>query len=86
MKRKLFLIIGKCSDWPINVFIFQQSCMWPSVREHQSVHTKITIMNLFTMISTVVVDASSVRSLPVQDGMIAPFPDKSAAHELMFME
>ena len=57
--------------------------MWSSVRIHKSIHTEITIMYCFSMISAIVILRLSVFRLIMRNRMIAPLPYKSATHAVI---
>ena len=78
-------IIGNNSCWPINVLVFQKSCMYFSVRIYQSIHAEITIMDLFAMITSISINGLSVLSDSMSNRMVTPFPDKAAAQFIVVL-
>ena len=54
--------------------------MWNPVRRHQSVHTEISVMKLFPKVSAIKKACFGFYC------MIAPFPDKAAAHSIISVD
>ena len=80
------LIKGFHSDRTVNIFVFHQACVRSAVRIYQTVHAEVAVMYFFAVVTAVVVHCSAVFCLTFIDCMIAPFPYKAAAHDIIFME
>ena len=80
------LIIMKYSCRSVYVFVFLQTDMWLSVRIYQSVHTEVSIVDLFPVIAAIIVNSFSIFSSALINRMVAPLPDKSAAKCIIFLD
>ena len=63
---------------PGHIFQFQKSRMRSPVRIHQPVHTEIPVVKLLAEIAAVGEFIPAIRRFPHIDGVVAPFPYKSA--------
>ena len=80
-----FFIIGNNSYRTIYILVFQQSCVYSSVRIYQSIHTEIAVMDLFSMISSISIDCLSILGSTMSNCMVTPFPDKTTTHFIVVL-
>ena len=66
-------------QWPMDVFVFQKACMRRPVGIYQAVEAEVAVMLQFSVIASVPVHGFSILSHPLENGVITPFPDKTAA-------
>ena len=60
--------------------------MRSTVWEHQTIHTKISIVKFFIVVATIIINGFTAFRFSVGNGMITPFPDKSSAHTVVFLD
>ena len=80
------LIIRYNTHRTVHILIFKQSCMWCTIRVHQSIHTEISIMDCLAVIAAIIIFRLSIFRLSVRNRMIAPLPDESATHPRIFLD
>ena len=80
------LIIRYNTHRTVHILIFKQSCMWCTIRVHQSIHTEISIMDCLAVIAAIIIFRLSIFRLSVRNRMIAPLPDESATHPCILLD
>ena len=81
-----FLVVGNYPCRAVHIFIFQQTGMRGTIRVYQTIHTEIAIMDLLPMIPAVIINGLSILCFSMCNGVIAPLPDKAAAHPVKFLD
>ena len=72
------LVIGHHTGRPIHVLELQQTGVGAAVGKNKAIHTEISVMRPFTVVSTVVEDGTAILRFPFIDSVIAPFPEETA--------
>ena len=82
----ILLIKGYDPGRPEDIFKFQQACVEPPVRIDQTIHTEISVMRIFPMVAAVCVFLLSLNRPAHINSMVTPFPDKSSAELVIFLD
>ena len=80
-----FFVIGNNPCRAVYILVFQQSCVYCSVRIYQSIYTEIAIMNFFAMVAPISIYSLSILGNAMSNRMVTPFPDKAAAHFIIIL-
>ena len=80
------VVIGNHSRRTVYIFIFLQSGMWCSVRINQSIHTEVSIVNFFAMISSIIIDSLAIFSLAFVNSMITPLPYETSTKTVVLLD
>ena len=75
-----FLIIGNDTGGPLDIFEFLQSVVGGTVGIDQAVHTEVSIVGVFSVVTAVPVHCLAVGSDALVDGMVTPLPHEAAAN------
>ena len=78
-------VIRKNSKRALYIFHFFQTTVRPTVRVYQSVHAKIAIMRILSVISAIPIHGLSVFRLALVNRVVAPLPDKASADAIVLL-
>ena len=77
------LVIVRHTHGAVHVLILHQTGVGPAVGIDQTVHTEVAVVGILTVVTAIPVHILAVRGLALINGVIAPLPDKAAAHTLV---
>ena len=73
-------------DRTVDILILHNASVGAAIRIDQSIHTEVAVVGIFAVVAAVPVHRFAVGRLPLVNSMVAPFPNKPAAHTLVLLD